>query len=159
MRIIYDIYIKSPEWREKRRDVFKKQWKSCRRCWWKTRLDVHHGSYEKIWSEPMKHLFVLCRSCHKQFHEEHGTKRNMMKNTISFIKQRITEWKIIHKIITPRAKNKRKLRKRVKAKKEKRKSYDVELLKTFWIVIPPVIWNQSISVKSANIVKFRKKIP
>lgn len=35
----------------------------------KSRLDVHHRTYENLWHEPLSNLIVLCEGCHKVFHK------------------------------------------------------------------------------------------
>jgi 5-methylcytosine-specific restriction endonuclease McrA len=41
----------------------------CRICAATSALEVHHNTYERLGHERPADLIVLCRSCHKLFHD------------------------------------------------------------------------------------------
>ena len=73
---LYDLYLKSPEWKAisdecKRLANFK-----CNRCDNTTNLHAHHLTYDNIGEEKQEDLECLCLSCHEEEHQrdaqEHG---------------------------------------------------------------------------------------
>ena len=61
---VYNEYLLSPEWQEKRNQVFMVQGTLCKECG-KPACDIHHLSYENLGHEdPEKDLIPLCRDCH-----------------------------------------------------------------------------------------------
>jgi predicted HNH restriction endonuclease len=81
-KLVYEAYMVSPEWRDKKRLFFKQLSKdgrfycdSCKRTADEVRksgefLNVHHVSYLHFGNEPFDDLELLCISCHKRFHRE-----------------------------------------------------------------------------------------
>lgn len=84
MRIDYNEYIKSDSWNKKRESVFKYQ-NICQKCWTMNRLNVHHGTYKRLWDEEISDLFVMCSDCHKKFHDKFWVRGNMMKLTKKYL--------------------------------------------------------------------------
>ena len=59
------------EWREKRAQILESDNHSCRDCFSKSKLQVHHLYYiakRKVWEYPNSALITLCESCHKKRH-------------------------------------------------------------------------------------------
>lgn len=71
----YYSYLKSPQWREKRKFALEFYGYNCGLCGSKHNLEVHHRSYKNIFKEAMEDLMLLCESCHRDFH-----KRKILKN-------------------------------------------------------------------------------
>lgn len=67
-KYLYRGYIVSPGWRRKRAKFGKD--KSCYICGAKTRLQLHHRTYKRLFRERKGDLVWLCGSCHKKLHEE-----------------------------------------------------------------------------------------
>lgn len=65
----YD-YLGSPEWRNKRQEVFNSRSKCCERCKRVDNLEIHHKTYKNIYKEKLEDLQILCRSCHKSEHSK-----------------------------------------------------------------------------------------
>jgi 5-methylcytosine-specific restriction endonuclease McrA len=66
-------YLKSQEWKDKRKLVLKRDHYKCKSCKSYNNLEVHHLSgYSDIPNEPTKSLVTLCRSCHQAWHDKHG---------------------------------------------------------------------------------------
>ena len=76
----YQLYIKSPMWERRRKQVLKRDGYRCRACW-KTKdhdgvtLQVHHAHYVKhlfyddiVTKETLYHV-TLCKDCHEDFEE------------------------------------------------------------------------------------------
>lgn len=71
--INYKEYIKSEEWKNKRKEVLKRDKFKCRLCSAKGseyNLHVHHNSYNNLGNEPLEDLITLCKSCHEKHHRE-----------------------------------------------------------------------------------------
>lgn len=78
MNWIYRKYLRSPEWQQKRQQVFERARKNansdnkfgvCEVCGykpWKNCLQVHHKTYENIYNEPLEDLILLCPNCHRE---------------------------------------------------------------------------------------------
>lgn len=76
----YYNFIKSDYW--KKRSKILKFKKRCVICKSKIHLNVHHISYEGVFtSKPEKegHLVILCRTHHQEFHALYGVKHDMLK--------------------------------------------------------------------------------
>lgn len=81
----YYAYINSPEWHGKRKEVFKAKWYKCEACWISEWLQVHHGTYTRLYKEKIKDLFVLCWYCHVNLHDKYWT-RDLLRATKAFIR-------------------------------------------------------------------------
>lgn len=64
----YKEYIRSDEWKEKRRQRLEFAKNRCELCFRESALDVHHRTYERLGDERLSDLIVLCRTCHRHFH-------------------------------------------------------------------------------------------
>lgn len=64
----YSEYLKSPEWRERRKKVLDRDNEECQLCKGKG-SHVHHKTYQNIFNEPLEDLITLCRDCHDMFHK------------------------------------------------------------------------------------------
>lgn len=69
----YAEYLKSPQWRKKRRKALELHGSKCGVCGSTERLEVHHLHYRTLFREsPKDDLRVLCHDCHANVHEEAG---------------------------------------------------------------------------------------
>ncbi len=67
----YKEYLLSPEWQKTRKAKLKSAYYRCNVCNTnKTELHVHHRTYARRAFEFMKDLIVLCKDCHKLFHDQ-----------------------------------------------------------------------------------------
>jgi hypothetical protein len=64
----YRLYMRSPEWRAKRRWFLKIAGHQCALCGTAERLEVHHTHYLNVGQEPLQDLRVVCRGCHLTAH-------------------------------------------------------------------------------------------
>ena len=66
----YTDYINhSKEWGVKRQETFALKGRECERCQSTKELNVHHGTYARLYYEVVEtDLFVLCRECHDLYH-------------------------------------------------------------------------------------------
>lgn len=64
----YQLYLRSPEWRERRKRAIERADGACQLCASKERLNVHHRTYARLGNEGDSDLTVLCRRCHARFH-------------------------------------------------------------------------------------------
>lgn len=72
-KLKYNDYLRSPQWRQKRQQLFEQRGKCCERCGLDMgelgiSPDVHHKTYDNLFNEPLEDLEVLCRPCHKKHH-------------------------------------------------------------------------------------------
>ena len=66
----YVDYLKSPEWRERRKQALDWARNACQLCNSpKEPLNVHHRTYDRLGAELPADLVVLCKDCHEKFHE------------------------------------------------------------------------------------------
>lgn len=80
----YDNYLRTPEWREKREELFLLRGKKCEKCGSTKQIEVHHLHYKNIFNEKMEDLQVLCKPCHIEEHRILKIKKNQNKNTIKY---------------------------------------------------------------------------
>ena len=69
---VYNNYLRSKAWEDKRTQVLKRDGYRCVCC--NTQavdipLDVHHKTYDNIGKEPLSDLASMCKSCHDATHE------------------------------------------------------------------------------------------
>jgi len=60
----YLAYIRSPEWRKRREVALFRASYRCSICGKRRGLQVHHKTYERLGSEALDDLQVVCRGCH-----------------------------------------------------------------------------------------------
>ena len=65
----YRIYMHSPNWTFKRRQVLARDNYRCVVCNTKINLQIHHLTYERFGNELLDDLVTLCETHHKQVHE------------------------------------------------------------------------------------------
>lgn len=65
---IYESYIHSSAWRNRRKRALELANYKCEKCGCKENLHVHHLSYEHFGNELDNELQVLCRECHQRVH-------------------------------------------------------------------------------------------
>lgn len=64
----YKEYLLTPHWKERRNAALSQAGHKCQLCAAPTDLQVHHNSYERLWSELLSDLVVLCDECHERHH-------------------------------------------------------------------------------------------
>ena len=65
----YKQYLKSKHWKNKKREFLSVQGKrsyACYLCHKRTKLEIHHITYENLGNEPLADLILLCRKCHQE---------------------------------------------------------------------------------------------
>lgn len=67
----YEAYIKSPAWKRKREEAFRKYGKRCAGCGSIDLLHVHHKSYARFTRERLTDLVIVCEGCHSVIHDFH----------------------------------------------------------------------------------------
>lgn len=67
--LVYEAYINSPEWRAKAERIKERDGRRCRVCNGRSRLSVHHRTYEDLGHEQDSDLLTLCQDCHQVFHD------------------------------------------------------------------------------------------
>jgi 5-methylcytosine-specific restriction endonuclease McrA len=71
----YAKYLLTTQWTKKRQAALRRAGSRCQICNAEKRLDVHHRTYDRLGAEVAADLIVLCRACHKLFHQ----KRRLVK--------------------------------------------------------------------------------
>lgn len=82
----YHIYINSPEWKELGKRIKKRDGNECLICCSRKRLNVHHGTYERLGKELDEDLFTLCERCHVLLHKKRE-KQPLLDYTKIFIER------------------------------------------------------------------------
>lgn len=66
----YSEYLKGDHWQQRREQALKRAENHCQVCGATERLEVHHNTYERLGHERDADLVVLCRTCHRMFHDD-----------------------------------------------------------------------------------------
>lgn len=66
----YNEYLKSPEWRARRKMVLQRARNMCEGCKSKLATQVHHLSYEHVGDELLFELVAVCDECHRKLHPD-----------------------------------------------------------------------------------------
>lgn len=64
----YQVYIKSPQWRQKCKEAYSVYGRKCRKCLSTKSLHMHHRTYKHLYRERLEDLVPLCKRCHKALH-------------------------------------------------------------------------------------------
>jgi 5-methylcytosine-specific restriction endonuclease McrA len=75
----YKKYLLSDEWAQLKIDLFNYRGKKCEKCGSKTKICVHHKTYDNIFKEEYSDLIILCKICHEKTHQiikQRGKKKN-----------------------------------------------------------------------------------
>jgi len=66
----YQLYLRSPAWREITRWVRKREWNLCERCRINRIDEIHHLTYKHIFQEQdyLEDLMGVCCDCHDELH-------------------------------------------------------------------------------------------
>lgn len=64
----YNEYLKSPEWKEIRQLVFRRDGHVCQVCNTNPATQVHHITYERFRNELLDDLLSVCAPCHSNLH-------------------------------------------------------------------------------------------
>jgi hypothetical protein len=65
----YNDYLRTPEWRDKRRRVLERAGGVCEGCGEQRATEVHHETYRHVGSEFLWELRAICSECHSRIHE------------------------------------------------------------------------------------------
>lgn len=68
--VIYEVYIRSESWRQKRLQVLRRARGICERCNEWPVVNVHHITYERLGDERLEDLLGVCICCHDLLHQE-----------------------------------------------------------------------------------------
>lgn len=60
----YKVYLRSPQWRDKRERVFARDGGICQACLKRRASQVHHLTYKYVFNEPLFDLTSICDLCH-----------------------------------------------------------------------------------------------
>ncbi len=67
-RDVYKRYLLTSHWKNVKEEVIAKAGNKCQLCSNHDLLNVHHNNYKCIGKETPQDLIVICRKCHKRFH-------------------------------------------------------------------------------------------
>jgi len=98
-KIDYFEYIESPQWIERKQHYYKTNTKQCRACGSYGNVDLHHIEYSSLGNEKDIDLVCLCRDCHKEFHANNKTSKNMRAKMLLYIKNKQSHLKELKKYI------------------------------------------------------------
>lgn len=66
----YDDYLHSAHWQRTRQLALEHYGRSCFSCGATSQLQVHHRTYERVGSERLRDLAVVCDDCHRRIHRK-----------------------------------------------------------------------------------------
>lgn len=112
-RADYDNYLQSPQWRNKRQELFNERGKKCEHCGATTQIHVHHIHYRNLGNEKLEDLMVLCKSCHEEEHKRLDSLKKPRKHKAKCNDNFISK---------PKKKRSKKVKKKQIAKPTKRKN-------------------------------------
>jgi 5-methylcytosine-specific restriction endonuclease McrA len=64
----YDEYLRSPRWRSLRAKVLRRAGGVCESCLERRATQVHHKTYERVFTEAAFDLVAICDACHARLH-------------------------------------------------------------------------------------------
>jgi hypothetical protein len=67
-RLMYEDYLRSDQWKQKRTPVLERAKGKCEVCELNDATDIHHNTYDHFGEEPLKDLDAVCDFCHKVLH-------------------------------------------------------------------------------------------
>lgn len=95
--VSYAIYIRSKEWRERRKPIFERANGYCERCSQAPPREVHHRSYLHLGNELDSELMAVCQPCHKILEEQaggrYGPRKKKKKRPNKHTKATSPKWK------------------------------------------------------------------
>lgn len=68
--LMYEDYLRSPEWKQRRGLVLQRANGICEVCEINEPVDVHHETYEHLCCEPLEDLKAVCKFCHDYLHKK-----------------------------------------------------------------------------------------
>lgn len=74
-RVIYQVYISSPEWRERKAAYFSTHAKRCESCDTDENIHLHHKTYVRFTQELDDDLAAVCETCHQWIHHLHRSSK------------------------------------------------------------------------------------
>lgn len=96
---MYYEYLRSPEWKRKRRLRIEMDNFTCQTCGIKfpdSRIQVHHKTYDRIFNEDMNDLETICKPCHQSEHVdkiiEVEKKKEWLKKPVKARKGKHKDW-------------------------------------------------------------------
>lgn len=82
----YDMYIKSPLWKQQRKKFILDAGGKCERCNSTINLHVHHKNYARLGKERPSDVLVTCAKCHAKVHKKEGSVIAKQNQDVNFIK-------------------------------------------------------------------------
>jgi hypothetical protein len=64
----YSMYLKTPQWKEKRRLVLERDKGICQGCLRNRATQAHHLTYDHVFNEFLFELIAVCDACHRRIH-------------------------------------------------------------------------------------------
>lgn len=80
-----EVYLKSIEWKNKRKIILDRDNYKCR-CCNKEATEVHHINYNNVMKEDFKSLISVCRNCHEKIHFNGNVYLNEIKANFGILK-------------------------------------------------------------------------
>lgn len=63
--MLYESYIASPQWKQRRQKVLERDSFQCQACLSSEDLEVHHKTYARLGHEDLDDLITFCHDCHE----------------------------------------------------------------------------------------------
>jgi 5-methylcytosine-specific restriction endonuclease McrA len=81
-------YLRSPEWKARRREALAVASRRCQDCGSAERVHVHHLTYARHGRELPRDLRVLCSRCHRKRHRDGGRTDDYIDRFLGWLRNR-----------------------------------------------------------------------
>lgn len=102
-------YIQTKKWKCIRKEVLKRDGGKCVVCGSKSKLEIHHITYENWKNENLDELVTLCKTCHNAVHDIYSRDGNCIEvlyfDRDHFVNMRFSNSCVFHSEITEEFKN------------------------------------------------------
>lgn len=96
----YRKYLKSDHWKNKKQEFYSSKHFTghCLVCGnTKSKLEIHHKNYKRLWNERLSDLCALCPACHKNVHRiiKDSNGRFGTRTAVRHLKQLVNNWSLL----------------------------------------------------------------
>lgn len=90
----YAAYLRSPQWKARRLELFAARGAQCEICRSKKLLHLHHLTYVRLYDELDSDLAILCDECHAAVHGKWSLfRKRVIKQAMKERRKQIAHWR------------------------------------------------------------------